>query len=117
LRQRPSCLPWLAWEPTFSQHVDRRVEAAPERLAKAAVRVYALGTHVVPLGLAYLHDGSGLPAPFVDGTAIGEHGSWPTTWATRSGATIRDSDELRCSAALGKTAIRPFRRGSLRPAK
>jgi glucose/arabinose dehydrogenase len=59
----------------FGQHVDQRVEPAPELVAKAAVPDYALGTHVAPLGLAYLR-GSRLPAPFVDGMAIGEHGSW-----------------------------------------
>jgi glucose/arabinose dehydrogenase len=60
----------------FGQHVDQRVRPPrPDLVAKAAVPDYALGTHVAPLGLAYLHR-SRLPAPFVDGMAIGEHGSW-----------------------------------------
>jgi glucose/arabinose dehydrogenase len=59
----------------FGQHVDQRAPARPDLVAQAVVPEYALGTHVAPLGLAYLH-GSKLPAPFVDGMAIGEHGSW-----------------------------------------
>jgi glucose/arabinose dehydrogenase len=59
----------------FGQHVDQRVPSNPELVAKAAVPDYALGTHVAPLGLTYLHGGK-LPAPFGDGMAIGEHGSW-----------------------------------------
>ncbi len=60
----------------FGQHVDQRVQPPrPDLVAKAVVPDYALGTHVAPLGLAWL-GGSKLPAPFVDGMAIGEHGSW-----------------------------------------
>jgi len=60
----------------FGHHVDDRVKPPrPDLVAKAKVPDYALGTHVAPLGLAFLQ-GSKLPAPFVDGMAIGEHGSW-----------------------------------------
>ena len=60
----------------FGHHVDDRVKPPrPDLVAKAKVPDYALGTHVAPLGLVSLQ-GSKLPAPFVDGMAIGEHGSW-----------------------------------------
>ncbi len=60
----------------FGHHVDDRVKPPrPDLVAKARVPDYALGTHVAPLGLVSLQ-GSKLPAPFVDGMAIGEHGSW-----------------------------------------
>ena len=60
----------------FGHHVDDRVKPPrPDLVAKAKVPDYALGTHVAPLGLVSLQ-GSKLPAPFVDGMFIGEHGSW-----------------------------------------
>ena len=60
----------------FGGHVDARVQPPrPDLVAKAVVPEYALGTHVAPLGLAWL-GGSRLPAPFANGMAIGEHGSW-----------------------------------------
>jgi hypothetical protein len=60
----------------FGQHVDQRVQPPrPELVSKAVVPDYALGTHVAPLGLVSLR-GSKLPAPFVDGMAVAEHGSW-----------------------------------------
>jgi glucose/arabinose dehydrogenase len=59
----------------FGQHVDDRVESRPELVARAKVPDYALGNHVAPLGLVWLKGGR-LPAPFVDGMVIGEHGSW-----------------------------------------
>jgi len=60
----------------FGQHADQRVQPPrPDLIAQAKVPDFALGTHVAPLGLAFLQ-GSKLPAPFVDGVAIGEHGSW-----------------------------------------
>ncbi|HYJ99484.1 MAG TPA: sorbosone dehydrogenase family protein, partial [Burkholderiaceae bacterium] len=60
----------------FGHHVDDRVKPPrPDLVAKARVPDYALGTHVAPLGLVSLQ-GSKLPAPFVNGMAIGEHGSW-----------------------------------------
>jgi glucose/arabinose dehydrogenase len=59
----------------FGQHVDDRVESRPDLVARAKVPDYALGNHVAPLGLVS-SKGSRLPAPFVDGMVIGEHGSW-----------------------------------------
>jgi glucose/arabinose dehydrogenase len=59
----------------YGQHVDDRVPARPELVAKATVPDFALGNHVAALGLAALHQAK-LPAPFTNGMAIGEHGSW-----------------------------------------
>jgi glucose/arabinose dehydrogenase len=60
----------------FGRHVDTRVEPAqPALVARAIVPDYALGPHTASLGLAS-SVGSALPAPFVGGVFIGQHGSW-----------------------------------------
>src|SRR5205807_881905 len=59
----------------YGQHVDTRVPADPEMVAKAIVPDYALGNHVAALGLTF-HAGGLLPAQYRDGAFIGEHGSW-----------------------------------------
>ena len=60
----------------YGQKVDIRVNPpAPERVAQAIAPDFALGAHVAPLGLTS-SAGSRLPAPFVDGMFIGQHGSW-----------------------------------------
>jgi glucose/arabinose dehydrogenase len=59
----------------YGRHVDDRVAPRPDLVATAKVPDYALGNHVAPLGLVSLTD-SRLPAPFVDGMVVGEHGSW-----------------------------------------
>jgi glucose/arabinose dehydrogenase len=60
----------------YGQKVDTRVDPpAPERVAQAIAPDFALGAHVAPLGLAS-SAGSRLPAPFVDGMFVGQHGSW-----------------------------------------
>ena len=60
----------------FGSHVDTRVAPAqPARVASAIVPDYALGPHTAPLGLAS-SAGSSLPAPFVGGMFVGQHGSW-----------------------------------------
>jgi len=60
----------------FGQRVDTRVNPpAPDQVAKAIAPDFALGPHVAPLGLAS-SAGSQLPAPFVGGMFIGQHGSW-----------------------------------------
>lgn len=60
----------------FGQIVDTRVEPArPALVASAIVPDYALGPHTASLGLAS-SVGSSLPAPFVGGMFIGQHGSW-----------------------------------------
>jgi glucose/arabinose dehydrogenase len=56
--------------------VDTRVEPAqPALVARAIMPDYALGPYTAPLGLAS-SVGSSLPAPFVGGMFIGQHGSW-----------------------------------------
>ena len=60
----------------YGAHVDTRVQPPrPDLVARAVVPDYALGSHVAPLGLA-ASVGSRLPAPFVDGMFVGQHGSW-----------------------------------------
>jgi glucose/arabinose dehydrogenase len=60
----------------YGTHVDTRVEPPqPALVARAIVPDYALGPHTASLGLA-TSVGSQLPAPFVDGLFIGQHGSW-----------------------------------------
>src|SRR5512134_2719147 len=60
----------------FGQHVDERVKPPrPDLVASALVPDYALGSHVAPLGLVAMQGGK-LPAPFVDGMVVAEHGSW-----------------------------------------
>ncbi|HEY4403522.1 MAG TPA: sorbosone dehydrogenase family protein [Xanthobacteraceae bacterium] len=59
----------------WGQHVDARVPADPQMVAKAIAPDYALGNHVAPLGLAF-YQGSLLPQQFRGGVFIGEHGSW-----------------------------------------
>ena len=60
----------------FGQHVDVRVTPQrPDLVAKALVPDYALGPHTASLGLAG-STGTTLPAPFVHGMFIGQHGSW-----------------------------------------
>ncbi|MGN7441532.1 PQQ-dependent sugar dehydrogenase [Pseudomonas lactis] len=60
----------------YGQHVDVRV--TPQNLdmvAKAIAPDYAVGPHTASLGLTFAK-GSKLPAPFVNGAFIGQHGSW-----------------------------------------
>jgi glucose/arabinose dehydrogenase len=60
----------------YGQHVDDRVKPQrPDLVAKAIVPDYALGPHTASLGLTF-SDGAKLPAPFTEGTFIGQHGSW-----------------------------------------
>ncbi len=59
----------------YGQHVDTRVPANPDMVAKAIVPDYALGNHVAPLGLVF-YDGALLPERFKGGAFVGEHGSW-----------------------------------------
>jgi glucose/arabinose dehydrogenase len=60
----------------YGQHVDVRV--TPQNLdlvAKAIAPDYAVGPHTASLGLTFA-EGSKLPAPFINGAFIGQHGSW-----------------------------------------
>jgi glucose/arabinose dehydrogenase len=59
----------------WGQHVDARVPANPQMVARAIAPDYALGNHVAPLGLAF-YQGSLLPQRYQGGAFIGEHGSW-----------------------------------------
>jgi glucose/arabinose dehydrogenase len=59
----------------YGQHVDTRVPANPELVAKAIVPDYALGNHTASLGFTF-DAGSSLPKPFQGGAFIGQHGSW-----------------------------------------
>ena len=60
----------------YGQHIDERVK--PQRLdlvAQAIVPDYAVGPHTGSLGLAAA-TGTRLPAPFLNGMFVGQHGSW-----------------------------------------
>jgi glucose/arabinose dehydrogenase len=59
----------------YGQHVDTRVPANPEMVAKAIVPDYALGNHTASLGFTF-DTGSSLPSPYQNGAFIGQHGSW-----------------------------------------
>ena len=59
----------------YGQHVDSRVPANPDMVAKAIIPDYALGNHTASLGLAF-YNGSLLPERYRGGAFIGQHGSW-----------------------------------------
>lgn len=60
----------------FGGYVDPRVNPQrPDRVAKALVPDYALGSHRAPLGIAFSSP-RGMPPEFASGAFIGEHGSW-----------------------------------------
>ena len=60
----------------YGQHVDTRVSPQrPDLVAKAIAPDYALGSHTASLGLTF-YRGSLLPAPYLGGAFIGQHGSW-----------------------------------------
>lgn len=60
----------------YGQHVDERVTPPrPDLVASAISPDFALGPHTASLGLVS-SVGSTLPAPFVNGMFIGQHGSW-----------------------------------------
>lgn len=60
----------------YGQHVDVRVTPArPDLVASAIVPDYALGPHTASLGLAS-SAGNKLPAPFLHGMFVAQHGSW-----------------------------------------
>ncbi len=60
----------------FGQHVDTRVQPPnPTKVAQAITPDYALGPHTASLGLAF-YRGHLLPAHYLDGAFIGQHGSW-----------------------------------------
>jgi len=60
----------------YGQHVDARVRPPrPDLVAQAIAPDYALGAHTASLGLAFYESGA-LPARYVGGAFIGQHGSW-----------------------------------------
>jgi len=60
----------------YGRHVDERVkQQRPDLVAAAIVPDYALGPHTASLGLAS-SAGTSLPAVFVHGMFVGQHGSW-----------------------------------------
>ncbi|MBX9456279.1 MAG: sorbosone dehydrogenase family protein [Rhizobium sp.] len=60
----------------FGQHVDERVSPQnPDLVARAIKPDYALGPHTASLGLKF-YTGSLLPAQYLNGAFIGQHGSW-----------------------------------------
>jgi glucose/arabinose dehydrogenase len=59
----------------YGPHVDSRVPANPDLVAKAIVPDYALGNHTASLGLTFDTAGA-LPEQFHHGAFIGQHGSW-----------------------------------------
>ena len=62
----------------FGQNVDPRVmPKKPEKVRTAIVPDYSLGSHVAPLGLAFVP--AGWPAAWSGGAMVGEHGSWNRT--------------------------------------
>lgn len=69
--------PWVWWK----KHDDDRVVAAPPEFLDDFVRKpeYALGAHVAPLGLAFVHGGERLGPDFANGAVIARHGSWNRT--------------------------------------
>ena len=60
----------------YGQHVDVRIQPPrPDLVASAIVPDYALGAHTASLGLAF-GEGKLLPAHYVGGAFVGQHGSW-----------------------------------------
>ena len=60
----------------YGQHRDERVKPQrPELVATAIAPDYALGPHTASLGLAF-YEADLLPAQYVGGAFIGQHGSW-----------------------------------------
>jgi len=59
----------------FGQNVDPRVmPRRPDKVRTAIVPDYSLGSHVAPLGMAFVP--AGWPAAWSGGVMVGEHGSW-----------------------------------------
>ncbi|MEO8562498.1 MAG: sorbosone dehydrogenase family protein [bacterium] len=60
----------------YGATVDTRVKPPrPDLVARAIAPDFALGPHTASLGLTSAR-GSALPAPFVNGMFVGQHGSW-----------------------------------------
>jgi glucose/arabinose dehydrogenase len=60
----------------YGQNVDKRVKPPrPDLVARAIPPDYALGAHTASLGLVF-YEGAALPARYMGGAFIGQHGSW-----------------------------------------
>jgi glucose/arabinose dehydrogenase len=59
----------------IGSHVDNRVAARPELVAKAIVPDMLIGAHVAPLQFAF-YEGQQFPSTYSHGAFVAEHGSW-----------------------------------------
>lgn len=59
----------------IGHHVDNRVAARPDLVAKAIVPDVLLGAHVAPLQFAF-YEGQQFPLAYRHGAFVAEHGSW-----------------------------------------
>ncbi|MBB5984912.1 glucose/arabinose dehydrogenase [Sphingobium sp. B1D3A] len=60
----------------WGRHIDPRVRPQrPELVASAVTPDYSLGSHVAPLGLAFVR-GPGFAGSYGEGAFVGQHGSW-----------------------------------------
>lgn len=60
----------------WGKHIDPRVHPQRPELVRTAVTPdFALGSHVAPLGLAFV-TGNRFPSAYRQGAFVGEHGSW-----------------------------------------
>jgi glucose/arabinose dehydrogenase len=59
----------------IGRHIDNRVAAGPELVAKAIVPDMLIGAHVAPLQFAF-YEGQQFPSFYRHGVFIAEHGSW-----------------------------------------
>jgi len=59
----------------LGSHVDNRVAARPDLVAKALIPDLLLGPHVAPLQFAF-YEGKQFPSYYWHGAFIAEHGSW-----------------------------------------
>lgn len=66
--------PWIYWK----KYDDDRVESAPPEYIDEYVRKpeYGLGSHMAPLGMAFVRGGERLGPTFTNGAFIARHGSW-----------------------------------------
>jgi glucose/arabinose dehydrogenase len=61
----------------FGQHPDPRIEAQrPDLVARAIIPDFALGGHTASLGLMFWPGGALMPARYLGGAFVAQHGSW-----------------------------------------
>ena len=59
----------------IGSHIDNRVAARPELVARAIVPDMLIGAHVAPLQFAF-YEGQQFPSTYSHGAFVAEHGSW-----------------------------------------